>query len=374
VAVVSLALLLGLLAGPASADAYSPPPGGTLPSTQWIAFQFDSTSISNGDTVTLSVVGGSTGTTADLWGASGNWPGSWSTGGLNLSQVDASPCTVAAHPTQSCAFKVTSSPATYQNLLFGLNLTSNQVQTFQQTIEYKAPPTTTTTPPPAPDPTFNAPPPQLTSADHFTFTVQSPKSSAIYTWTLTRGGTTTPVDTQSGANLTSYTPPPGIFAVPGIYNLTLTAADPNTHASRTSPAASFLVPTPPQSPPPQSPPPQSPPPQVNQPVTPAPAAAPRSITQVSLTPRLTDFATPKPGAVEPVTVIWLWRPDWFQATANRPKTAGRPRSVARAAVSVGSNRGGPSATPWLAGLATFGIFGAAWLAVRRRRVRTSILD
>jgi hypothetical protein len=43
-------------------------------------------------------------------------------------------------------------------------------------------------------------------------------------------------------------------------------------------------------------------------------------------------------------------------------------------VSVNANRGGPSATPWLAGLATFGIFGAAWLAVRRRRVRTSILD
>jgi hypothetical protein len=75
-----------------------------------------------------------------------------------------------------------------------------------------------------------------------------------------------------------------------------------------------------------------------------------------------------------VTVIWLWRPDWFQ-TAEAARTAGRPSAVKRARVSVDAKASaGPSATPWLAGLATFGIFGFVWILARRRRVRTSILD
>jgi hypothetical protein len=354
-------LVVGVLAAAASAvDAPPGPYAGPLPPGTWIAFQFDSTSISFAGTVTLSVVDGSTASTADLWGADGSWPGSWSTGGLGLTQVDPNPCTLALHPTQSCVFRVSGSPTTYQNLLFGLNLTPQQVQSFQQTVTLNPPPTTTTTQPPAPDSTFSGPG-ELTTPGAFTFRAPG-QLGVTYTWTLFLNGAQ--VDVQAG---TAYTPPARIFSTPGTYTLRLTAA---SAVGQSEHEVSFVV-APPQQPPPAPPPPPAASPQAPVGLHPTPAPL---FTQVSFTPHLTDFATPKPGAVQPVTVIWLWRPDWFQATTEKPKTAGRPKTVTRAAVSVGASRGGPSATPWLAGLATFGIFGAAWLAVRRRRVRTSILD
>jgi hypothetical protein len=84
--------------------------------------------------------------------------------------------------------------------------------------------------------------------------------------------------------------------------------------------------------------------------------------------------------VQQVTVIWLWKPDWFQPTPSgvgkAVRTAGRPKAVKRASVSVAqsAHRTSPSATPWLAGLGAFGIFGAGWLAFRRRNLRSSLLD
>ncbi len=99
---------------------------------------------------------------------------------------------------------------------------------------------------------------------------------------------------------------------------------------------------------------------------------------MSYVPQLPNFATPTPGAVQPVTVIWLWRPDWFQPDSSPPrlvKTGGRPNAVKRADVSVDPRgKGGPSAAPWLAGLAAFGIFGAGWVMFKRRQVRSSLLD
>jgi hypothetical protein len=360
--IVSGLVVVGALAGAVGAvDAPPGPFAGSLPSGTWIAFQFDSTSISFGGTVTLSVVSGSTASTADLWGAQAAWPGSWSTGGLSLNQLDPGPCTLALHPTQSCPFKVSGTPNTYQNLVFGLNLTPQQGQSFQQSVTLNPPPTPTTTPPPAPDSTFSGPG-ELTTPGSFTFRAPG-QFGVTYTWTLFLNGAQ--ADLQTG---TAYTPPARIFGTPGTYTLRLTAAN---AVGQSEHEVSFVV-APPQQP---SPPAPQPPPAASPqaPVGFHPTPAPQ-FTQVSFTPRLTDFATPKPGAVQPVTVIWLWRPDWFQSATQKPKTAGRPKRVTRAAVSVGSSRGGPSATPWLAGLATFGIFGAAWLAVRRRRVRTSIVD
>ena len=91
---------------------------------------------------------------------------------------------------------------------------------------------------------------------------------------------------------------------------------------------------------------------------------------------LTNFAAPLTPAIRPVTVIWLWRPDWFGPTAGHgATTSGQPSTLKRATVSIDpKGPAGQSATPWLAGLATFGIFGFAWVLVQRRRVRRSILD
>ncbi len=376
VGIAGAASLVVVLAGPASAATVSPPPGPyaptwppAAPAPQWIAFQFDSTSISNGGTVTLSAASGGA-TPTQLWGSSGSWPGSWSVGGLTLAQAGPGPCTVAAHPTQSCEFKVVSSPNTYSQVVFGLNLTDSQAQNFSQTIQYEAPATTTTTQPPAPSSRFSGPG-ELATPGSFTFTPPADNPAGVaYTWTLLFNGNQIDSKQCQGPSCT-YTPPASIFNTPGTYTMRLQATGPTGQSENEVP---FIVPAPQPAPPP---PPQQPPPPAAQPQASTgahPGSAP-AFTQVSFTPRLTDFATPKPGAVQPVTVIWLWRPDWFQATTNqKPKTAGRPTGASRAAVSVGSNRGGPSATPWLAGLAMFGIFGAAWLAVRRRRVRTSILD
>ena len=351
----------------------TPPPGPPkpLPPNQWIAFALNPTSPGPGQTVTLSVANGSTATPADLWGANGAWPTTWSSGpgGFTLAQLDPNPCrlTDPAHPgqaTTSCAFKVSGNPGTYNNVLFGVNVPPEQVQNLQQNITVPNPPNTTPpTQPPAPSAVFSGPPThQLTPADQFTFKAPG-EPGVAYTWTLSLNDR--PIDQQSGP---SYTPPATIFQTAGVYTLTLHAENQNTHRFNES-SGKFQVAPPPSN--------ASPPPQQGPPVAPpaaGPPAAAQPVTQVSFTPRLADFATPKPGAVQPVTVIWLWRPDWFQSAADQVRTAGRPSAVRRAAVSVNATRGGPSATPWLAGLATFGIFGAAWLAVRRRRVRTSILD
>jgi hypothetical protein len=78
-----------------------------------------------------------------------------------------------------------------------------------------------------------------------------------------------------------------------------------------------------------------------------------------------------PGASP--TVIWLWRPEWFQDTPSEnelPRTDGQPKVTGRADIVVRSPAPkGPSAGPWLAGVGIFGLLGGGWVVSRRRRLR-----
>ncbi len=76
---------------------------------------------------------------------------------------------------------------------------------------------------------------------------------------------------------------------------------------------------------------------------------------------------------ESATVIWLWRPEWFQgspATREVPRTDGQPKVTGRADIVVRSpSPKGASAGPWLAGVGIFGLMGGGWVVSRRRRLR-----
>jgi hypothetical protein len=195
-----------------------------------------------------------------------------------------------------------------------------------------------------------------------------------YRWTLL--GANGQTLTQDGPQAT-YTPPASVFSQDGQYCVTLivTASDGTTaHQGPSCFAVTISTPTPA---PPKAPAPQ-PPARPQTPVAgPAPAAAPAA--PVSFAKPLPNFAVPVSGAVQQVTVIWLWKPDWFRPTPSgvgkAALTAGQPKAVQRASVSV--DRRAPhasaSAAPWLAGLGAFGIFGAGLLAFRRRH-RSSLLD
>jgi len=356
-------LVVAGLAAPAGADpvVVSPPGANPVMNGGWIAFSLSSTT--SGSTVTLSPDTGIPPVAlTDLWGAKGNWPSTWSAGGITLTLVGPGPCTIAANPNQSCEYKLSGSTSPGSPVVFGEG-------TFPpgpppDRINVAAPPPPTTTPPsstpPPPSTNFSGPPNGLlTGPGQFTFNAPG-EAGVTYAWTLTNT-TTNQSYTGSGP---SYTPPPTIFSAPGHYTLTLTATDaafPSGLTSQVSFEISPPAPTPSPTPTP-GPAPASP-----------PALSGLATRTVSYVP-LTNFDVPTPAAIRPVTVIWLWRPDWFQ-TAEAARTAGRPSSVKRATVSVNAKgTAGPSAAPWLAGIATFGIFGFAWVLLRRRRVRTSILD
>jgi len=72
-------------------------------------------------------------------------------------------------------------------------------------------------------------------------------------------------------------------------------------------------------------------------------------------------------------VVWLWQPDWYQAssqTQTLPQTSGAPRLKARADIVVSGEKAPDSnAGPWLAGLGAFGLIGVGWVLNKRRRVR-----
>jgi hypothetical protein len=357
------------LAAPAGADVTSPPGPNTPPAAPgWIAFQLSSTNLTVGSTVQVSVAGGST-VGASQFFTGPDWPTSWSGDGLSLQYQGNTPCTLASNPSSSCAYTVTGNGGTFDNVLFGAgSIPADQVSALEQTVTVTTPTTQPTTPPTPPGTNFNGPMNgPLTGPGQFTF--QAPGESGVtYTWTLLFNGQK--VDQQQGS---TYTPPASIFSTPGNYTLTLNASDsafPNG-ANPTSVSFEVLPPAPGPSPSPAPGPGPSP-----TPAAPAPPVSPPALAHlstVSYVP-LSNFDTPTPAAIRPVTVIWLWRPDWFQ-TAEAARTAGRPSGVKRASVSIDAKgTAGPSATPWLAGLATFGIFGFAWILVRRRRVRTSILD
>jgi PKD domain len=365
------ALAVAGFAAPAAADVTSPPGPNTPPAAPgWIAFQLSSTNLTLGSTVQVSVAGGSTVGAAQFF-TGPDWPGSWSGDGLTLQYQGGSSCDFASHPSSSCAYTVTGNSGTFDNVLFGAgSIPPDQVSALEQTVTVTTPTTQPTTPPPPPSATFTGPPNGLLSGGPGQFQFQSPNQPGVtYTWTLLFNGQQ--VDKQSGP---TYTPPSSIFTTPGQYTLTLSASDgayPNGVTSQPVqfeiPASSNPTPTPSPAPTPApSPTPAAPPPAVSPPAF-------THLSTVSYVP-LSNFDVPTPAAIRPVTVIWLWRPDWFQ-TAEAARTAGRPSPAKRASVSIDAKgSAGPSATPWLAGLATFGIFGFVWILVRRRRVRTSILD
>jgi len=78
------------------------------------------------------------------------------------------------------------------------------------------------------------------------------------------------------------------------------------------------------------------------------------------------------GGASP-TVIWLWRPEWFQPAPERnesPRTDGQPEVRGRRVIVVRSpTPRGASAGPWLAAVGIFGLLGGGWVVSRRRRLR-----
>jgi hypothetical protein len=73
------------------------------------------------------------------------------------------------------------------------------------------------------------------------------------------------------------------------------------------------------------------------------------------------------------SVVWLWRPEWYQPTTETqtlPQTTGSPLLKGRRDIVVSSTKAPTSdAGPWLAGLSAFGLIGIGWVLNKRRRVR-----
>jgi hypothetical protein len=393
--VFAFGLLIGALAltvgsAPAGAVDSPPEPLGSLQHTQWIAFTASPSQPSFGGTVTLSAQSGDTGggappTTSELF-TSGSWPTTWSTNGITLTH-SGTPCPASAG---SCDFTISGNPGESAEVLFGVGpvpstVTNPPGESNPWTVTVPEPPTTTTTAPttttptapPGPNATFTGPPNnQLSGTGGFTFTAeaQTGQGPYTYTWVLSLLSNNQQIDTETGPNATSYTPPASIFTKPSAqYNLSLTVTDAVGQSSSSN--VPFAVQTQVGVTPPQAP--SSPP--AAKPTATSPSLGPvlgrTTLNAVSYAPQLARFATPTPGAVQPVTVIWLWRPNWFQS-AQTAKTDGRPKAVKRADVSVDPSHGGSgqSATPELAALAAFGIFGFGWVLFKRRRVRSALLD
>ena len=75
--------------------------------------------------------------------------------------------------------------------------------------------------------------------------------------------------------------------------------------------------------------------------------------------------------VEFPTVVWLWRPDWFQANTNAlPQTSGQADLKGETAVVIADDPPtDTNAAPWLAGLGAFGLIGAGFVINRWYRWR-----
>jgi hypothetical protein len=374
-----LAAIVVAGATPAAAD--PPPPGwvGPLQPGQWVAYQLSSTSPpvvqrnpSKWGPVSLNRLGNAPvsalGSEAGPGGQPG-WPMTFSGNGVTLQRANQF-CDIGS---SSCQYYVTAGPGQFFFAASGGGAGVPDLSQFNQGGLSLAPP-------PQLVASFNPPTGGTLPSSGFTFDGSGSHDglpgNLSYRWTLT------PANgqpfTQDGPQ-SSFSPPASIFSQNGQYCVTLvvTASDGTTANQGPSCFAVTIsnpTPTPPQAPPPQAPPPQTPAPLPNAGAGAAPAAP------LSFAKSLPNFATPVPGAEQQVTVIWLWKPDWFQATPSgvgkAVKTAGRPKAVKRASVSVvqSAHRSSPSAAPWLAGLGAFGIFGAGWVAFRRRSLRSSLLD
>jgi len=90
-------------------------------------------------------------------------------------------------------------------------------------------------------------------------------------------------------------------------------------------------------------------------------------------PRPTRSALTGTGLSADSSVVWLWRPEWYQSTSQTqtlPQTSGAPRLKARADIVVSTEKAPTSdAGPWLAGLGAFGLIGIGWILNKRRQVR-----
>jgi hypothetical protein len=377
VSVAVLGAFVIAAATPATAD---PPPGvGPLQPGEWIAFTLSNNSPPvfqrNPNPlwgpVTLNRLGNAPLSALPSEPGPGGQPG-WPRTFSGLQRADQ----FCALSQASCQYYATG-PAGQQPFFFAASGGGAGVPDLSQ---YQG--SLTLVPPAQPVATFTRPAGgALPSAGSFTFDGSGSSGglpgALTYHWTLTpQSGS---AFNQDGPQ-SSFTPPASIFNQNGQYCVTLvvTASD-SASASRGPSCFGVTVsnpPTPPQAPPT---PPQAPP---TPPQTPAPPAAsgPAPAAPLSFAKPLPNFAVPVPGAAQQVTVIWLWKPDWFQAlksgVGKSVRTAGRPKAVKRASVSVtqSANRTSPSATPWLAGLGAFGIFGAGWVAFRRRNLRSSLLD
>jgi hypothetical protein len=385
----SLAVLAAIAvagATPAAADTPAPPPWviGQLQPGTWVAYTLSSTSppvaqrnpSPKWGPVTLNRQGNAPpAVLASETGPGGQpgWPSSWSSNGITLQRADQF-CPIGA---PSCQYYVTGGAG--QPFFFGA--TGGPPPGGADPAQFTNQGGLSLAPPPQLVASFNPPTGGALPSSGFSFDGSGSHDglpgNLSYRWTLL------PANgqpfTQDGPQ-SSFTPPASIFSQNGQYCVTLvvTASDGTTANQGPSCFAVTIsnpTPAPPQAPP-QAPPPQTPAPGPlpSGGPTPAPAAP------LSFAKPLPKFAVPVPGAEQQVTVIWLWKPDWFQATPSgvgkAVKTAGQPKAVKRASVSVvqSAHRSSPSAAPWLAGLGAFGIFGAGWVAFRRRSLRSSLLD
>lgn len=378
------ALVTVAAATPAAADGPTPPPWliGPLAAGESVGYRLSNTNPAvfqrNPNPlwgpVTLSREGNAPTTSlASEPGPGGaGWPKTWSSNGITLQRADQF-CALTA---TSCQYYVTSGAG--QPFFFAAAGTPTQDLSGFNQGALQLPP------PPALVASF-APPTggALPSAGAFTFDGSGSHDglpgALTYRWTLTPASGAP--FTQEGPQST-FTPPASIYNQNGQYCVTLVVRASDGTTANQGPSC-FAVTISNPTPPPQQPTVPPPPPNLGNPTpTPAPpaAAGPSLAAPLSFAKPLPNFAVPVPGAVQQVTVIWLWKPDWFQATASgvgkAAKTAGRPTAAKRASVSVNgtSHNASPSGVPWLAGLGAFGMFGAGWLAFRRRRLRSSLLD
>jgi hypothetical protein len=377
--------LLGVIAvvgaTPAAADPTAPPwVTGPLPPGAWIAYTLSNTGLTAfqrnpskwGPVLVTRQGDGYQGLLAS--DSAGGWPSTWpdNGSGVTLERADA----FCALSQQSCNYYVTSGAG--RPFFFGAAIPPSGGGPAHDLSGFNNGPLNLA-PPPQLVATFNPPlGGALPSSGSFTFDGSASHDdrpgNLDYHWTLT---------SQSGAAFnqeggqSTFTPPASIFNQNGQYCVTLVVTASDHTTAHQGPSCFAVTISNPQPAPPQAPPPA--PPQAA-PTPNPPAAGPTPAASLSFAKPLPNFAVPVPGAVQQVTVIWLWKPDWFQPTPSgvgkAVRTAGRAKAAKRASVSVTQNahRSSPSAAPWLAGLGAFGIFGAGWAAFRRRNLRSSLLD
>ncbi|MEX2254590.1 MAG: hypothetical protein WEC34_04050 [Acidimicrobiia bacterium] len=187
-------------------------------------------------------------------------------------------------------------------------------------------------------------------------------AALTYSWTVSQGSTSV----EAAGMVTTVD-----LAADGQYNLTLVVTNPDDgHADtfNSTILVAGVAPDPAPAPGPSGG---------------GPAPTPDPVPSVTPKPAVADVVTFAPlrkvpsalngGTNGGAQVIWLWRPDWFTPEPpgpRSPRTATAPRVQAESVSVVTTTDPEPdsSATPWLAGLAVFGLAGIGLMAMRRRRM------